>query len=105
MCIIFLSLQRYPERFKSLSTIFAVAVPIFHAYAHNAHCQFAYNPRHRIGFGLTDGENLERLWSYLGRFCKMTKEMNPAHRIDTLTDALCYYSHQKCGMMGKAAFS
>ena len=51
-----------------------------------------------IGFGLTDGENLERLWSYLGRFSKMT---NPAHRIDTLSDALCYYSDQKCNKMGK----
>ena len=99
-----MSQQRYPERLKSLSTIFSVAVPIFHAYAHNVHCQFMYSPQHRVGFGLTDGENLERLWSYLGRFCKMTKEMNPAHRIDTLTDALCYYSHQKCGKMGKITF-
>lgn len=58
-----------------------------------------------LDLALTDGENLERLWSYLGRFCKMTKEMNPAHRIDTLADALCYYSHQKCGKMGKIGYS
>ena len=48
--------------------------------------------RYRIGFGLTDGEVLERLWSFLRRFSKMTKEMRPAHRVDVLTDALLYYS-------------
>ena len=48
--------------------------------------------RYQIGFGLTDGEVLERLWSFLRRFSKMTKEMRSAHRVDVLTDALLYYS-------------
>lgn len=34
---------------------------------------------------------MERLWSYLRRYGKMTKEMRPAHRIDVLSDALIYY--------------
>ncbi len=34
---------------------------------------------------------MERLWSYLRRYGKMTKEMRPTHRIDVLTDALIYY--------------
>lgn len=97
----YIILQRNSEQFHCLSTVCSVAIPVFHAYAHNVHCQYMYSPRHRLGFGLTDGENLERLWSYLGMFCKMTKEMNPAHRIDTLTDALCHYSYQKCAKMGR----
>ncbi len=48
--------------------------------------------RYQIGFRLTDGEVLERLWSFLRRFSKMTKEMRSAHRVDVLTDALIYYS-------------
>ncbi len=40
------------------------------------------------GFGLSDGEVCERLWSFLRRFATMTKEMRPAHRVDVLTDAL-----------------
>ena len=48
--------------------------------------------RYKTGFGLTDGEVLERLWSFLRRFSKMTKDMCPSHRIDVLTDALLYYS-------------
>ena len=43
------------------------------------------------GIGLSDGEVMERLWSYLRRFTRMTKEMRPAHRIDVLTHALVYY--------------
>lgn len=45
-----------------------------------------------MGYGLTDGEVLERLWSFLRRFSKMTKEMRPSHRVDVLTDALLYYA-------------
>ena len=76
---------------------------VFHAYAHNSHCQYLYSPRHRIGFGLSDGENLERLWSFLGKFCHTTKEMNAAntYRIDTLSDALHHYAKQKSAKMGK----
>lgn len=54
------------------------------------------------GIGLSDGENyLERLWSFLGKFCHMTKEMNAANRIDTLSDALHHYAKQKSAKMGK----
>ena len=31
------------------------------------------------GIGLSDGEVMERLWSYLRRFGRMTKEMHPSH--------------------------
>ena len=48
-------------------------------------------PGRKQGFGLTDGEMLERLWSYIRGFGKMTKEMRPSHRIDVLSDALLYY--------------
>lgn len=81
-------LQANPEKYIALLACFTIAVPIFHAYAHEASCQHKYSPRNSLGFGLTDGENVERLWSFLGRFSRMTKEMSAANRIDTLTDAL-----------------
>lgn len=49
----------------------------------------AMSARYQTGFGLTDGEVLERLWSFLRRFSKMTKEMRS---VDVLTDALFYCS-------------
>ncbi|XP_064622784.1 uncharacterized protein LOC135484988 [Lineus longissimus] len=72
-----------------------MAIPIFHAYGHKWDCQVRYSPRRLPGFGLTDGESLERLWSYLRSFSKITKEMTPSHRIDTLTDALIHYANRK----------
>ncbi|OAV86597.1 hypothetical protein PTTG_29818 [Puccinia triticina 1-1 BBBD Race 1] len=38
---------------------------IFHSYVHNWTCQLDYNPRLNKGWGLSDGEGLERMWSYL----------------------------------------
>ena len=91
-----------------------LALPSFHDYGHNAACQvnpqlnlhhacmFYYNvfyyqarysPLQCQGIGLSDGEVMERMWSYLRRYTKMTKEMRPSHRIDILSHALLYYGH------------
>ena len=43
---------------------------------------------------------MERLWSYLRRFSRMTKEMRPSHRIDVLTDALIYHAHKSISNIG-----
>ena len=54
-----------------------------------------------VGLGLSDKEVMERLWSYLRRFSRMTKEMRPSHRTDVLSHALLYYGNktkQKLGM-------
>ncbi|KAI8498153.1 hypothetical protein Bbelb_240970 [Branchiostoma belcheri] len=54
-----------------------------------------YSPRRMEGFGLTDGEGMERLWSYLRPFFRVTKEMTPSHRLDLLTDATLHYARRK----------
>jgi hypothetical protein len=41
------------------------ATAVFHSYVHDWPCQLQFNPRYNTGWGLTDGEGLERLWSYL----------------------------------------
>ena len=65
------------------------------------HCvQLELSPRNQVGFGLTDGEVVERLWSYLRRFARMTKEMRPAHRVDVLTDALLHYARKSSENLG-----
>lgn len=63
--------------------------------------QVFYSPLRCEGFGLSDGEVMERLWSYLRRFSRMTKEMRPAHRIDVLTHALLYYGLRSKQKLGK----
>ena len=63
--------------------------------------QFEYNPRNKKGYGLTDGEVVERLWAYLRKYSKSTKEMRPSHRIDVLTDALLHYAQRSAGRLSK----
>ena len=62
--------------------------------------QIVFGPLRCKGIGLSDGEVMERLWSYLRRFSRMTKEMRPSHRTDVLVHALVYYGIKKKERMG-----
>ena len=46
---------------------------------------------------------MERLWSFLGRFARMSKEMSSANRVDLLSDALSHYCKLKLEKLGKEA--
>ncbi|XP_056114586.1 uncharacterized protein LOC130090966 [Rhinichthys klamathensis goyatoka] len=49
-----------------------------------------------MGLGSQTGkEGMERLWSFLRRFARVTKEITPSHRLDLLTDALLHYGRRK----------
>ncbi len=63
--------------------------------------QITYSPQVIGNCGLTDGEATERLWSYLRRFAKSTKEMKPSHRIDVLSSALLHYALKVRSNLGK----
>ncbi|CAK8672115.1 unnamed protein product [Clavelina lepadiformis] len=78
------------------------AVPVFHSYGHIFSCQKQFNPRFLDGFGLTDGETVERLWAYLRGFNKISKEMKPEHRTDLLTDGLILYGRKIKKKLGYA---
>ncbi|KNZ55245.1 hypothetical protein VP01_272g4 [Puccinia sorghi] len=41
------------------------AILVFHAYGSNWLCQLNYHPQLNDGWGLLDGEGLERFWLYL----------------------------------------
>ncbi|KAG2119474.1 uncharacterized protein F5147DRAFT_741904 [Suillus discolor] len=41
------------------------SISVFHAYGHQWPCQLIYHPHKCEGFGLSDGEGCERLWSAL----------------------------------------
>lgn len=59
------------------------------------------SPMRCLGIGLSDGEVLERMWSYLRRFGRMTKEMRPSHRVDIITHALLHYGHKTKQKLGR----
>ncbi|XP_066935364.1 uncharacterized protein [Clytia hemisphaerica] len=80
---------------------FKFGIPVFHSYGHKGDCQVKNSIRRLDGFGLMDGEHMERLWSYLRSFSKITKEMTPAHRTDLLSDALMHFGAKKMSNIGK----
>lgn len=59
-----------------------------------------YSPTRCEGIGLSDGEVMERLWSFLRRFGRLTKEMRPAHRVEVLVHALVYYGMKRKNKLG-----
>jgi Kyakuja-Dileera-Zisupton transposase len=63
-------------------------------------CKVSYGSARVGNLGLTDGEAMERLWSYLRPFSPITKEMTESHRVDLLTDALLHYADRKKMNMG-----
>ncbi|KAF8321016.1 uncharacterized protein EI90DRAFT_2848299, partial [Cantharellus anzutake] len=63
-CVLDRSIAKYnliPEIAPRLS----IAVSVFHAYAHQFCCQIAFHPWKRNGFGKSNGEGNERLWSLI----------------------------------------
>ena len=80
--------NKFPEL---LSAGAHVAVGVFHSYAHSMSCQIKSNPRYLKGFGLADGEGLERLWSYLGGFVSMTRQMSSKRRVLTISHGLQHF--------------
>ncbi|XP_014669631.1 PREDICTED: uncharacterized protein LOC106810710 [Priapulus caudatus] len=88
-------MSQHPER------VVEFGIPIFHMYGHKVGCQVKYSPRRLSNIGLTDGEGMERLWSYLRRFNRITKEMTPDHRVALLDDALLHNSEYLRNQMGE----
>ncbi|CAO3680593.1 unnamed protein product [Rhizopus stolonifer] len=73
----------------------------FHSFVHQMHCQVKYNPRYISGFALTDGEGMERLWSYLSGFISMTRGMTKVNRRLLLSEAVAFYTEEKMETMAR----
>lgn len=54
---------------------------VFHAYVHEWPCQIKYNPRFNRKWGLSDGEGLERLWSFLSLLVAPGRVSTRLHRL------------------------
>jgi hypothetical protein len=57
------------------------ATAVFHSYVHDWPCQLQFNPWYNVGWGLTDGKGLERLWSYLSSLVSPLRYATQNHRI------------------------
>ncbi|KAI7952099.1 hypothetical protein MJO28_007783 [Puccinia striiformis f. sp. tritici] len=67
---------------------------VFHAYVHEWPCQVKYNPRYQQGWGLSDGESLERLWSSLSPLVSCLRYATRNNRLGALSHC-CKYRNQQ----------
>lgn len=58
------------------------------------------NPYGTTGFGMFDGEGVERFWSYEGRENNITKNSIPEHREDRLTDTVLHFREKAIAKIG-----
>ncbi|EFP85189.2 uncharacterized protein PGTG_11358 [Puccinia graminis f. sp. tritici CRL 75-36-700-3] len=67
---------------------------VFHAFVHEWSCQVKYNPRLNDWWGLSDGEGLERLWSFLSPLVSPLRVSTRLHRLTKLQARAEYYTEQ-----------
>lgn len=56
----------------------------FHSYVHEWGCQLRYNPRLNFGWGMSDGEGLERDWGVLAPLIAALRYATKLHRLNAL---------------------
>ncbi|KAH9452331.1 hypothetical protein Pst134EB_016289 [Puccinia striiformis f. sp. tritici] len=71
----------FPEKKEQIK----FGTSVFHAYVHEWKCQVAYNPRFNVGWGLSDREGLERLWSSLSPLVRTLRYSSRNHRLAALS--------------------
>lgn len=77
------------------------AIPKFHLPAHKALCRFLWSFYFMLGAGQNDGEAPERRWAVENLIARMTREMSPGHRQDTMNYHTSDFCIQKTFGMGK----
>ncbi|KAK1223061.1 hypothetical protein PQX77_014060 [Marasmius sp. AFHP31] len=79
-CVLDRSIQLYDLLPEAVAARLQLATAVMHAYGHQWACQLHYNPRMRVGLGITDGEGTERLWSRLRRMIGLERRASRAKR-------------------------
>jgi hypothetical protein len=85
--------QMFPEAAERLH----FGTSVFHSYVHNWKCQLEFSPRLNDGLGLSDGEGLERLWSYLSTLVSPLRYSTRSHRLGALQHKVEF--HNKKGIV------
>ncbi|KAH9468554.1 hypothetical protein Pst134EA_009092 [Puccinia striiformis f. sp. tritici] len=93
------SLDKFIEKDRS-RLFFGTAV--FHAFVHDWPCQLSYNPRYNDGWGLSDGDAMERLWSSLSPQVSPLRYATRNNRLGALAHR-CKFRNKE-GILGLAAW-
>ncbi|KAL1724984.1 hypothetical protein EV714DRAFT_277963 [Schizophyllum commune] len=82
-------------RFKLAFAWVRFVIPKLHIHGHRIACQLLYNLAWTWGVGRTDGEGVERPWSFLGALGASLRQMGPGSAADTLDDHMGYWNWLK----------
>ncbi|KAI9621810.1 hypothetical protein KEM48_007548 [Puccinia striiformis f. sp. tritici PST-130] len=74
---------------------------VFHSYVHEWSCQVKYNPRFNDWWGLTDGEGLERFWSFMSPLVSNLRVSTRLHRLTSIQARAEYYTDQLTASTGE----
>lgn len=77
-------------------------VPKGHLRAHEESCHGPMSLNYTEGAGETDGEGIERLWSWLNKVAPSIKEMTPAARQELLDDLCAFLNWRKNNGLGSS---
>ncbi|CEP11595.1 hypothetical protein [Parasitella parasitica] len=87
--------------FPESASNFRYAVNAFHIYTHIWDCQQKFSPKFIEDWGLTDGEGVERFWSYMSGYIPISRPMRDSSRKQLFLEASRFYTYQKNKEMGK----
>ncbi|XP_033982105.1 uncharacterized protein LOC117479203 [Trematomus bernacchii] len=87
MCKYYPYIQRVVESFPELQYVLQMRpfLSVMHAKGHSTKCEVEWSGRNQEGAGLTVGEEVEAVNSYLSRVATTTKYMSKARRTDMIT--------------------
>lgn len=79
-------------------------VPKFHLPAHVPKCYAPFSWNFFKGGGRTDGEGVERGWSWLNGIARCVSMMGPGGRWDTVDDFCNFYNWRKTVGLGRSHY-
>ncbi|KAJ8337423.1 hypothetical protein SKAU_G00386430 [Synaphobranchus kaupii] len=87
MCRYWPYLERVVGQFKDLGNLLSMkpVLSVLHAKAHTTKCEITWSGRNQTGAGLTLGEEVEQVNSFVSRVALTTKYMTKATRCDIIT--------------------
>ncbi|EJD38117.1 hypothetical protein AURDEDRAFT_33125, partial [Auricularia subglabra TFB-10046 SS5] len=83
-CVAHKIVQSYEVLTAAMEARIAFATSAMHAYAHQWECQIVYSPGLNPGYGLSDGEGCERLWSRIRKLISNLRSAARQMRLITL---------------------
>ncbi|KAI6039435.1 hypothetical protein EDC04DRAFT_2867975 [Pisolithus marmoratus] len=86
---------------KGILSRLKFGISVFHAYGHQWPCQIVYHPCKCVGFGLSDGEGCEWLWSSLKMLIPILQVSGYHQRLFVLDNQIHHFDKKAFAALGQ----